>query len=65
MTVNDGDNNSIAAVALRMQGRKTVARIVRLIGSRDLPIHRLRRGSGSDGRQHRRQGQGTGRGQNG
>ena len=64
-TIDDRDDHAFTRVALSMQRRQRVARIVGLIGGRDLAIHRLRRGRRGKGREHRRQGQRAGRGQNG
>ena len=64
-TINERDDDTISTLPLRMQGPKIVPRVVRLIRRCDLAIHRLCGGSGGDGREHGRQGQGAGRGQNG
>ena len=53
-TINERDDDSIPPLPLRMQGRKVVARIVRLIRRCDLAIHRLRGGRRGDGREHGR-----------
>ena len=65
VAVNDRNRHPLARVALGVQRLQVVARIVRLIRDPHVAIHRLRRGSRGDGREHSRQGQGARRGQNG
>ena len=55
--VDDRDNHALTRVPLGAQRVQVVARVVRLIRRCHLAIHRLRGGSGSDGREHGRQGQ--------